>query len=33
MNSIKHFQNNQQGIFASVVRETKQGLLMDVWNG
>jgi hypothetical protein len=33
MNSIKQFQTNQQRIFASVVREAKQGLLMDVWNG
>jgi hypothetical protein len=33
MKSIKQFQNNQQRIFASVVHETQQGLLMDVWNG
>ncbi|MFT6153803.1 MAG: hypothetical protein ACJA0E_001296 [Bermanella sp.] len=32
MQSIKQFQNNQNRIFASVVSEPKQGLLMDIWN-
>jgi hypothetical protein len=33
MKSIKQFQNEQHRIFASVVSEPKQGLLMDIWNG
>jgi hypothetical protein len=32
MKSIIQFQNNQQRIFASVVDEIQQELLMDVWN-
>lgn len=33
MQSIKQFQNDQSRLYASVVSEPRQGLLMDVWNG
>ena len=33
MQSIKQFQNDQKRIYASVVSEPRQGLLMDIWNG
>ena len=33
MQSIKQFHNDQQKIFASVVSEPRQSLLMDIWNG
>lgn len=33
MQTIKQFQNSQQRIFASVVCEPRQSLLMDIWNG
>jgi hypothetical protein len=33
MQSIKQFQNEHHRIFASVVSEPRQGLLMDIWNG
>jgi len=33
MQSIKQFQNTQQRIYASVVCEPRQSLLMDIWNG
>ena len=33
MQSIKQFQNEQNRIYASVVSEPRQGLLMDIWTG
>lgn len=33
MQSIKQFQNDQKRIYASVVSEPRQSLLMDIWNG
>ena len=33
MQSIKQFQNDEKRIYASVVSEPRQGLLMDIWSG